>query len=103
MVQYVIYCMCVLHITTCLSWSLCVPHTITMIVCVLEFPVITEPCACRRSGGLALNPVLFFSPCPFRKLPLKEENGKESLKPDTIEIKVHSDNSIHTKPDDSKA
>lgn len=38
-----------------------------------------------------------------RKLPLKEENGKESLKPDTIEIKVHSDNSIHTKPDDSKA
>uniref|UniRef100_A0A4W6DI06 Neural cell adhesion molecule 2 n=1 Tax=Lates calcarifer TaxID=8187 RepID=A0A4W6DI06_LATCA len=37
------------------------------------------------------------------KLPLKEENGKESLKPDTIEIKVHSDNSIHTKPDDSKA
>uniref|UniRef100_A0A3Q3JWA0 Neural cell adhesion molecule 2 n=1 Tax=Monopterus albus TaxID=43700 RepID=A0A3Q3JWA0_MONAL len=38
-----------------------------------------------------------------QKLPLKEENGKESLKPDTIEIKVHSDNSIHTKPDDSKA
>uniref|UniRef100_A0A3Q1BS87 Neural cell adhesion molecule 2 n=1 Tax=Amphiprion ocellaris TaxID=80972 RepID=A0A3Q1BS87_AMPOC len=37
------------------------------------------------------------------KLPLKEENGKESLKPDTIEIKVHSDNSLHTKPDDSKA
>uniref|UniRef100_A0A8C4ER70 Neural cell adhesion molecule 2 n=1 Tax=Dicentrarchus labrax TaxID=13489 RepID=A0A8C4ER70_DICLA len=43
---------------------------------------------------------LFFA---RRKLPLKEENGKESLKPDTIEIKVHSDNSIHTKPDDSKA
>uniref|UniRef100_A0A3B3YQ07 Neural cell adhesion molecule 2 n=1 Tax=Poecilia mexicana TaxID=48701 RepID=A0A3B3YQ07_9TELE len=38
-----------------------------------------------------------------QKLPLKEENGKESLKPDTIEIKVHSDNSIHIKPDDSKA
>uniref|UniRef100_A0A8C5E8U7 Neural cell adhesion molecule 2 n=1 Tax=Gouania willdenowi TaxID=441366 RepID=A0A8C5E8U7_GOUWI len=37
-----------------------------------------------------------------RKLPLKEENGKESLKPDTIEIKVHSDNSIHTKLDDIK-
>ncbi|CAF98194.1 unnamed protein product, partial [Tetraodon nigroviridis] len=37
------------------------------------------------------------------KLPLKEENGKESLKPDTIEIKVHSDNSIHMKPDDSRA
>ncbi|XP_028327064.1 neural cell adhesion molecule 2-like isoform X2 [Gouania willdenowi] len=36
------------------------------------------------------------------KLPLKEENGKESLKPDTIEIKVHSDNSIHTKLDDIK-
>ncbi|XP_034033022.1 neural cell adhesion molecule 2-like [Thalassophryne amazonica] len=39
----------------------------------------------------------------YLKLPLKEENGKESLKPDTIEIKVHTDNSIHTKPDDSKA
>ncbi|XP_027867031.1 neural cell adhesion molecule 2 isoform X5 [Xiphophorus couchianus] len=39
----------------------------------------------------------------YLKLPLKEENGKESLKPDTIEIKVHSDNSIHIKPDDSKA
>ncbi|XP_053709666.1 neural cell adhesion molecule 2-like isoform X2 [Synchiropus splendidus] len=39
----------------------------------------------------------------YLKLPLKEENGKESLKPDTIEIKVHSDNTIHTKPDDSKA
>lgn len=45
----------------------------------------------------------FFSLSARRKLPLKEENGKESLKPDTIEIKVHSDNSIHTKPDDSKA
>uniref|UniRef100_A0A1A8KND6 Neural cell adhesion molecule 2 n=1 Tax=Nothobranchius kuhntae TaxID=321403 RepID=A0A1A8KND6_NOTKU len=39
----------------------------------------------------------------YLKLPLKEENGKESLKPDTIEIKVHSDNSLHIKPDDSKA
>ncbi|XP_074483537.1 neural cell adhesion molecule 2 isoform X3 [Sebastes fasciatus] len=39
----------------------------------------------------------------YLKLPLKEENGKESLKPDTIEIKVHSDNSIHTKSDVSKA
>ncbi|XP_040030781.2 neural cell adhesion molecule 2 isoform X6 [Gasterosteus aculeatus] len=38
----------------------------------------------------------------YLKLPLKEENGKESLKPDTIEIKVHGDNSIHTKVDDSK-
>ncbi|ROL45368.1 Neural cell adhesion molecule 2 [Anabarilius grahami] len=38
-----------------------------------------------------------------RKLPLKEENGKEVLKPDLIEIKVHTDNSIHTKQDDSKA
>uniref|UniRef100_A0A8C7XZS1 Neural cell adhesion molecule 2 n=1 Tax=Oryzias sinensis TaxID=183150 RepID=A0A8C7XZS1_9TELE len=41
--------------------------------------------------------------CCCRKLPLKEENGKESLKPDTIEIKVHGDNSLHIKPDDSKA
>lgn len=39
----------------------------------------------------------------YLKLPLKEENGKESLKPDTIEIKVHSDNSIHTQPNISKA
>ncbi|XP_026769062.3 neural cell adhesion molecule 2 isoform X1 [Pangasianodon hypophthalmus] len=39
----------------------------------------------------------------YLKLPLKEENGKESLKPDTIEIKVHGDNSLHTTPDDSKA
>ncbi|XP_051982317.1 neural cell adhesion molecule 2 [Xyrauchen texanus] len=37
------------------------------------------------------------------KLPLKEENGKEVLKPDLIEIKVHTDNSIHTTQDDSKA
>ncbi|XP_043101981.1 neural cell adhesion molecule 2 isoform X2 [Puntigrus tetrazona] len=37
------------------------------------------------------------------KLPLKEENGKEVLKPDLIEIKVHTDNSLHTKQDDSKA
>ncbi|XP_056119254.1 neural cell adhesion molecule 2 isoform X1 [Rhinichthys klamathensis goyatoka] len=39
----------------------------------------------------------------YLKLPLKEENGKEVLKPDLIEIKVHSDNSLHTKQDDSKA
>uniref|UniRef100_A0AAR2LIM7 Neural cell adhesion molecule 2 n=1 Tax=Pygocentrus nattereri TaxID=42514 RepID=A0AAR2LIM7_PYGNA len=39
----------------------------------------------------------------YLKLPLKEENGKDVLKPDLIEIKVHSDNSIHTKQDDSKA
>lgn len=39
----------------------------------------------------------------YLKLPLKEENGKESLKPDTIEIKVHSDNSLHTQPNISKA
>ncbi|XP_015217328.2 neural cell adhesion molecule 2 isoform X2 [Lepisosteus oculatus] len=37
------------------------------------------------------------------KLPLKEENGKETLKPDAIEVKVHSDNSIQTKEEDSKA
>uniref|UniRef100_A0A3B1KDH4 Neural cell adhesion molecule 2 n=1 Tax=Astyanax mexicanus TaxID=7994 RepID=A0A3B1KDH4_ASTMX len=43
------------------------------------------------------------SPCITPKLPLKEENGKDVLKPDLIEIKVHSDNSIHTKQDDSKA
>lgn len=38
-----------------------------------------------------------------RKLPLKEENGKESLKPDMIEIKLQGDRSIHAKPEDSKA
>ncbi|MGH0139499.1 UNVERIFIED_CONTAM: hypothetical protein FKN15_071853 [Acipenser sinensis] len=37
------------------------------------------------------------------KLPLKEENGKETLKPDTIEVKVHGDNSIQTNEEDSKA
>ncbi|KAG5267713.1 hypothetical protein AALO_G00224800 [Alosa alosa] len=37
------------------------------------------------------------------KLPLKEENGKEVLKPDTIEIKVHGENSHHTNAGDSKA
>lgn len=44
--------------------------------------------------------LLFF---PHRKLPLKEENGKETLKPDTIEIKVHGDNSLHMTQEDSKA
>ncbi|KAM6945482.1 neural cell adhesion molecule 2 [Aplochiton taeniatus] len=39
----------------------------------------------------------------YLKLPLKEENGKDPLKSDTIEIKVHGDNSLHTKGDDSKA
>ncbi|XP_058885407.1 neural cell adhesion molecule 2 isoform X2 [Acipenser ruthenus] len=37
------------------------------------------------------------------KLPLKEENGKEALKSDTIEVKVHGDNSIQTNEEDSKA
>ncbi|XP_063048431.1 neural cell adhesion molecule 2-like, partial [Engraulis encrasicolus] len=37
------------------------------------------------------------------KLPLKEENGKEVLKSDAIEIKVHGDNSHHTNAADSKA
>ncbi|XP_051993080.1 neural cell adhesion molecule 2-like [Xyrauchen texanus] len=37
----------------------------------------------------------------YLKLPLKEENGKEVLKPDLIEIKVHTDNSIHITQEDS--
>ena len=37
-----------------------------------------------------------------RKLPLKEENGKEVLNPETIEIKVSND-IIQSKEDDSKA
>lgn len=37
-----------------------------------------------------------------RKLPLKEENGKEALNPETIEIKVAND-IIQSKEDDSKA
>lgn len=37
-----------------------------------------------------------------RKLPLKEENGKEVLSSDTIEIKVSND-IIQSKEDDSKA
>ncbi|XP_031439553.1 neural cell adhesion molecule 2-like isoform X2 [Clupea harengus] len=39
----------------------------------------------------------------YLKLPLKEENGKEMLKPDTIEIKVHGDSSLRSKQEDSKA
>ncbi|XP_039599455.1 neural cell adhesion molecule 2-like isoform X2 [Polypterus senegalus] len=39
----------------------------------------------------------------YLKLPLKEENGKEVLKPESIEVKVHSDNSIQTKEDNCKA
>lgn len=39
---------------------------------------------------------------PSRKLPLKEENGKEVLNPETIEIKVSND-IIQSKEDDSKA
>lgn len=37
-----------------------------------------------------------------RKLPLKEENGKEALNPENIEIKVAND-IIQSKEDDSKA
>lgn len=37
-----------------------------------------------------------------RKLPLKDENGKEALNPETIEIKVSND-IIQSKEDDSKA
>jgi len=48
-------------------------------------------------------PSLFVCFSHRRKLPLKEENGKESHKPDTIEIKVHGDHSIHTKLDGGKA
>ncbi|XP_062389915.1 neural cell adhesion molecule 2 isoform X1 [Sardina pilchardus] len=39
----------------------------------------------------------------YLKLPLKEENGKEMLKPDTIEIKVHGDSSLRSTQEDSKA
>ncbi|KAJ8350816.1 hypothetical protein SKAU_G00259460, partial [Synaphobranchus kaupii] len=39
----------------------------------------------------------------YLKLPLKEENGKETLKTDAIEIKVHGDGSILSKEEDSKA
>lgn len=39
---------------------------------------------------------------PSRKLPLKEENGKEVLNQETIEIKVSND-IIQSKEDDSKA
>ncbi|XP_057187717.1 neural cell adhesion molecule 2-like isoform X2 [Triplophysa rosa] len=37
------------------------------------------------------------------KLPLKEENGKDVLKPDLIEIKVHGDHGLHMKQDDGQA
>lgn len=39
---------------------------------------------------------------PFRKLLLKEENGKEALSAETIEIKISND-IIQTKETDSKA
>ncbi|TRY92788.1 hypothetical protein DNTS_024859 [Danionella cerebrum] len=39
----------------------------------------------------------------YLKLPLKEENGKDVLKPDLIEINIHVDNSIHAKQDDGMA
>ncbi|KAA0715592.1 Neural cell adhesion molecule 2 [Triplophysa tibetana] len=39
----------------------------------------------------------------YLKLPLKEENGKENLKADMIEIKIHGDNSLHMTQGDSKA
>lgn len=45
---------------------------------------------------------LFFFFFSDRKLPLKEENGKEALNPETIEIKVAND-IIQSKEDDSKA
>uniref|UniRef100_A0A3Q0SQS7 Neural cell adhesion molecule 2 n=1 Tax=Amphilophus citrinellus TaxID=61819 RepID=A0A3Q0SQS7_AMPCI len=61
--------------------------------------VITTCTSCVCHFHFCAFPLLFCC----RKLPLKEENGREVLKPDTIEIKVHSDNSIHIKPDDSKA
>ncbi|KAI7811436.1 neural cell adhesion molecule 2, partial [Triplophysa rosa] len=39
----------------------------------------------------------------YLKLPLKEENGKDVLKPDLIEIKVHGDHGLHMKQDDGQA
>lgn len=64
-------------------------------------PFIKASLAVEKGFRISLSLLCF--PLLHRKLPLKEENGKESLKPDTIEIKVHSDNSIHMKPDDSRA
>ena len=93
--------MCLLHTITSSGWSHSSLCLFTLIVCVLYVPVITLLGKSTRRQETSRPPVSLLSPC--RKLPLKEENGKESLKPDTIEIKVHSDNSIHTKPDDSKA
>ncbi|XP_036401666.1 neural cell adhesion molecule 2-like isoform X2 [Megalops cyprinoides] len=37
------------------------------------------------------------------KLPLKEENGKDSLKTEAIEIKIHGDSSVQSRNEDSKA
>ncbi|XP_036401670.1 neural cell adhesion molecule 2-like isoform X6 [Megalops cyprinoides] len=39
----------------------------------------------------------------YLKLPLKEENGKDSLKTEAIEIKIHGDSSVQSRNEDSKA
>uniref|UniRef100_A0AAY4ADD7 Neural cell adhesion molecule 2 n=1 Tax=Denticeps clupeoides TaxID=299321 RepID=A0AAY4ADD7_9TELE len=57
----------------------------------------------RKSATSSKSKDLEEGKAAYLKLPLKEENGKDILKPDMIEIKVHSENSLHTKGDDSKA
>lgn len=60
-------------------------------------------CSHRKSATSAKGKELEEGKAAYLKLPLKEENGKEVLKPDTIEIKVHGENSHHTNAADSKA
>ncbi|XP_073698802.1 neural cell adhesion molecule 2 [Garra rufa] len=64
---------------------------------------ITRKLCSKKSSTSGKSKELEEGKAAYLKLPLKEENGKEVLKPDLIEIKVHTDNSLHTKQDDSKA
>ncbi|XP_077198557.1 neural cell adhesion molecule 2 isoform X4 [Paroedura picta] len=63
---------------------------------------ITRRICGKKSGSSGKSKELEEGKAAYLKLPLKEENGKEVLSSDTIEIKVSSD-IIQSKEDDSKA
>ncbi|XP_028846644.1 neural cell adhesion molecule 2 isoform X1 [Denticeps clupeoides] len=63
---------------------------------------ITRKLCSKKTATSGKNKEMEEGKAAYLKLPLKEENGKETLKPDTIEIKVHSDR-LHTTQEDSKA
>uniref|UniRef100_A0A8C4LUZ5 Neural cell adhesion molecule 2 n=1 Tax=Equus asinus asinus TaxID=83772 RepID=A0A8C4LUZ5_EQUAS len=63
---------------------------------------ITRRMCGKKSGSSGKSKELEEGKAAYLKLPLKEENGKEVLNPETIEIKVSND-IIQSKEDDSKA